>query len=41
MKGLPAERCSGRNGKVEKSSRPEKISDDRQHYDKWKAEKII
>ena len=34
-KELPAERCSRRNGKLEESSRQKKISDDRQHYDKW------
>ena len=34
-KDLPAEGCSGRNGKQEESSRQKKISDDRQHYDKW------
>ena len=32
-KELPAEGCSGRNGKREESSR-QKISDDRQLYDK-------
>ena len=32
-KELPAEACSRRNGKREESSR-QKISDDRQHYDK-------
>ena len=31
----PAEGCSRRNGKREESSRQKKISDDRQHYDKW------
>ena len=34
-KKLPAEGCSRRNGKREESSRQKKISDDRQHYDKW------
>ena len=34
-KELPAEGCSRRNGKREKSSRQRTISDDRQHYDKW------
>ena len=34
-KELPAEGCSRRNGKREESSRQKKISDDRQHYDKW------
>ena len=34
-KELPAERCSRRYGKWEESSRQKKISDDRQHYDKW------
>ena len=34
-KELPAERCSRRYGKWEESSRQTKISDDRQHYDKW------
>ena len=33
-KELPAEGCSRRNGKREESSR-QKISDDRQNYDKW------
>ena len=33
-KELPAEGCSRRNGKREESSR-QKISDDRQHYNKW------
>ena len=33
-KELPAEGCSRRNGKREKSSRQKKISDIRQHYDK-------
>ena len=33
-KELPAEGCSRRNGKREESSR-QKISDDRQCYDKW------
>ena len=33
---LPAEGCSRRYGKWEESSRQKKkISDDRQHYDKW------
>ena len=34
-KELPAKICSRRNGKREESSRQKKISDDRQHYDKW------
>ena len=34
-KELPAEGCSRRYGKWEGSSRQKKISDDRQHYDKW------
>ena len=34
-KELPAEGCSRRNGKREVNSRQKKISDDRQHYDKW------
>ena len=34
-KELPAEGCSRRYGKCEESSRQKKISDDRQHYDKW------
>ena len=34
-KGLSAEGYSKRYGKWEESSRQEKISDDRQHYDKW------
>ena len=34
-KKLPAERCSRRYGIWEESSRQKKISDDRQHYDKW------
>ena len=33
-KELPNEECSRRNGKREESSR-QKISDDKQHYDKW------
>ena len=33
-KELPAEGCSRRYGKWEESSR-QKISDNRQHYDKW------
>ena len=32
---LPAEGCSRRYGKWKESSRQKKISDDRQHYDKW------
>ena len=35
-KELPAEGCSKRYGKWEESSR-QKISDDRQHYEKWTA----
>ena len=34
-KELLAEGPSRRNGKREESSRQKKISDDRQHYDKW------
>ena len=34
-KELPTEGCSRRYGKWEESSRQKKISDDRQHYDKW------
>ena len=34
-KELPAEGCSRRIGKFEESSRQKKLSDDRQHYDKW------
>ena len=34
-KELPAEGCYRRNGKREESSRQKKVSDDRQHYDKW------
>ena len=34
-KELPAEGCLRRCGKWEESSRQKKISDDRQHYDKW------
>ena len=34
-KELPAERCFRRYGKWEESSRQMKISDERQHYDKW------
>ena len=34
-KKLPGEGCSGRYGKWEGSSRQKKISDERQHYDKW------
>ena len=35
-KELSAEGCSRRHyGKREESSRQKKISDDRQHYDKW------
>ena len=36
-KELPAVECSRRYGKWEKSSRQKKISDDRQHYEKWTA----
>ena len=32
---LPAEGCSRMYGKREESSRQKKISDVRQHYDKW------
>ena len=46
-KELPAEECSRRNGKQEEGSQQKKISDDRQHHDKWtyadtkrKAEKM-
>ena len=34
-KELLGEGCSCRNGKQEESSKQKKISDDRQHYDKW------
>ena len=34
-KELPAEGCSRRYGKWEESLRQKKISDDREHYDKW------
>ena len=34
-KEQPTEECSRRNGKQEESSRQKKISDARQHYDKW------
>ena len=34
-KELPAEGFSRRYGKWEESSRQKKISDNRQHYDKW------
>ena len=34
-KELPAEGCSRRNGKREKGSWQKKISDDRQHHDRW------
>ena len=34
-KELTAEGCSRRNGKREEGSCQKKISDDRQHYDKW------
>ena len=34
-KKLAAEGCCRRYGKWEESSRQKKISDDRQHYDKW------
>ena len=34
-KELSAEGSSRRYGKWEESSRQKKISDDRQHYDKW------
>ena len=34
-KELPAEGCSRINGKWEESSRQKKVSDGRQHYDKW------
>ena len=34
-KKLPTEGCSRRNDKREQSSRQKKMSDDRQHYDKW------
>ena len=46
-KELPAEGSSRRNGKREEGSRQKKISDNRQHYDKWtvciyeKAEKRV
>ena len=34
-KKLPAEEWSRGNGKREEGSRQKKISDDRQHHDKW------
>ena len=34
-KELPAGGCSRRNGKPEEGSRQKKISEDRQHHDKW------
>ena len=34
-KELPAEKYSRRNGKREEDSRYNKISDERQHHDKW------
>ena len=34
-KELTAEGCSRRNGKREEGSRQKKISDDRQHNEKW------
>ena len=34
-KELSAEGCSRRIGKREEGSRQKKISDDRQHHDKW------
>ena len=34
-KEMPSQGCSRRNGKRKESSRQKKISDDRQHYDKW------
>ena len=34
-KELPAVGCSRRNGKREEGSRQKKISDDKQHHDKW------
>ena len=34
-KELPAEGCSRLNGKREEGLRQKKISDDRQHHDKW------
>ena len=37
-KELPAEGYSRRNGKLEESSRQKKISNDKQHYDKWAYE---
>ena len=47
-KQLPAEECSRRNGKREEGSKQKKISDDRQHHNKWnvcrqvnKAEKRV
>ena len=36
-KEVPAEQCSRRNGKREEGSHQKKISDDRQHHDKWTA----
>ena len=34
-KELPAKGCSRRNGKREESSKQNKVSDVRHHYDKW------
>ena len=34
-KNLPDEGCSRRNGKREEGSWQKKVSDDRQHHDKW------
>ena len=34
-KEVPTEGCCRRNGKREEGSRQKKISDDRQHHDKW------
>ena len=39
-KELPAEVCSRRNGKWKEGSRQKKISDERQHYDKFDCMKI-
>ena len=36
-KELTTEECSRRYGKGEESSRRKKISDDKQHHDKWTA----
>ena len=38
-KELHAQECSRRNGKREESSKRKRISDNRQHYDKFRYEK--